>query len=129
MTERNAGLPVHRRQSFRIGLHLGDIIHSDRRVRRPGPRGGAPGNAGEPGSIVPSGSVYEQVRDKLRSPFRAQGARTLKNIDRPLRVYRPDAAALSPATPPPRKRIPRSPSGRRGLATRSRWRSSRARPS
>ena len=29
MTERNAGLPANRRQSFRIGLHLGDVILSD----------------------------------------------------------------------------------------------------
>ncbi len=49
----------------------------------------------EAGSVVLSASVYEQVRDKLALPFRSLGARTLKNIDRPIRTYSLDAAALS----------------------------------
>jgi class 3 adenylate cyclase/Tfp pilus assembly protein PilF len=96
MVERNAGTPAERRQAFRIGLHLGDIIVSDEDVfgdtvnvasRLEG--------LAEPGSIVLSASVYEQVRDKLALPFRAQGARALKNIDRPIHVYSLDSAALS----------------------------------
>jgi len=64
MVERNAGTPPDRRQAFRIGLHLGDIIVSDDDVfgdtvnvasRLEG--------LAEPGSIVLSASVYEQVRD------------------------------------------------------------------
>ena len=106
MVERNAGTPADRRQAFRIGLHLGDIIVSDEDVfgdtvnvasRLEG--------LAEPGSIVLSASVYEQVRDKLALPFRAQGSRALKNIDRPIQVYSLDAAALSQdgARPPPDK--------------------------
>ena len=96
MVERNIDTPAERRQAFRIGLHLGDIIVSDDDVfgdtvnlaaRLQG--------LAEPGSIVLSASVYEQVRDKLALPFRSQGARTLKNIDRPIRTYSLDAAALS----------------------------------
>ena len=96
MVERNIGTPAERRQAFRIGLHLGDIIVSDDDVfgdtvnlaaRLQG--------LAEPGSIVLSASVYEQVRDKLALPFRSQGARTLKNIDRPIQTYALDAAALS----------------------------------
>jgi class 3 adenylate cyclase/Tfp pilus assembly protein PilF len=96
MFERNAGRPVERRQAFRIGLHLGDIIVSDEDVfgdtvnlasRLQG--------LAEPGSIVLSASVHEQVRDKLALPFRSQGSRTLKNIDRPIRTYALDAASLS----------------------------------
>jgi class 3 adenylate cyclase/Tfp pilus assembly protein PilF len=96
MVERNIDTPVERRQAFRIGLHLGDIIVSDEDVfgdtvnlaaRLQG--------LAEAGSIVLSASVYEQVRDKLALPFRSQGARTLKNIDRPIRTYSLDAAALS----------------------------------
>ena len=98
MFERNAGLPAERRQAFRIGLHLGDIIVSDEDVfgdtvnlaaRLQG--------LAEPGSIVLSASVHEQVRDKLALPFRSQGSRTLKNIDRPIRTYALDAASLSEA--------------------------------
>src|SRR5580704_11507080 len=96
MFERNINTPAERRQAFRIGLHLGDIIVSDDDVfgdtvnlaaRLQG--------LAEPGSIVLSASVYEQVRDKLALPFRSQGARTLKHIDRPIRTYSLDAAALS----------------------------------
>ena len=96
MVERNVGMPVERRQAFRMGLHLGDIIVSDDDVfgdtvnvasRLEG--------LAEPGSIVLSASVYEQVRDKLALPFRAQGSRTLKNIDRPMQIYSLTAAALS----------------------------------
>ncbi len=96
MVERNIDTPVERRQAFRIGLPLGDIIVSDEDVfgdtvnlaaRLQG--------LAEAGSIVLSASVYEQVRDKLALPFRSQGARTLKNIDRPIRTYSLDAASLS----------------------------------
>ena len=96
MVERNVGTPTERRQAFRIGLHLGDIIASDEDVfgdtvnlaaRLQG--------LAEAGSIVLSASVYEQVRDKLAFPFRSQGSRTLKNIDRPILIYSLDAATLS----------------------------------
>jgi len=59
----------------------------------------------EPGSIVLSASVHEQVRDKFALPFRLQGWRSLKNIDRPIQVYALDAAALSEngSRPAPRR--------------------------
>lgn len=112
MVERNAGTPPDRRQAFRIGLHLGDIIVSDEDVfgdtvnvasRLEG--------LAEPGAIVLSSSVYEQVRDKLALPFRARGARALKNIDRPIQIYSLDAAALSQesAGPAQRRVAPRRP--------------------
>ena len=100
MFERNINTPAERRQAFRIGLHLGDIIVSDEDVfgdtvnlaaRLQG--------LAEAGSVVLSASVYEQVRDKLALPFRSLGARTLKNIDRPMRTYSLDAAALSETGP------------------------------
>jgi adenylate cyclase len=108
MIERNERTPPERRQAFRIGLHLGDIIVSDEDVfgdtvnvasRLEG--------LAEPGSIVLSASVYEQVRDKLALPFRSQGSRALKNIDRPIQVYSLDAAALAQdGAGPSRTRVP-----------------------
>jgi class 3 adenylate cyclase/Tfp pilus assembly protein PilF len=114
MFERNVDLPAARRQAFRIGLHLGDIIASDEDVFGDTVNVAArlQGLAG-PGSIVLSASVHEQVRDKLALPFRGPGSRTLKNIDRPLQIYTLDAAALSESDPPVRR--PR-PSRRRILA-------------
>jgi adenylate cyclase len=102
MIERNAGVPKERRQSFRIGLHLGDIIVSDEDVF-----GDAVNIAArlvalaEPGSIVLSDSVYEQVRDKLALPFRTLGPRTVKNIDRPIHVFALDVVGMAePGSPP-----------------------------
>src|SRR5437763_7322599 len=88
MAERNAGLPAERRQTFRIGLHLGDVIHSDEDVFGDTVNVASRLQAlAEPGSIALSASVHEQVRDKLALSFHALGAKALKNIDRPIQVY------------------------------------------
>ncbi|MDP2330895.1 MAG: adenylate/guanylate cyclase domain-containing protein [Reyranella sp.] len=102
MFVRNAGTSVDRRQAFRIGLHLGDIIAMDDDVFGDTVNVAARlQNEAEPGSVVLSDSVYEQVRDKLALPFRDLGRRALKNIDRPIRVYSLDAAALARSDQPP----------------------------
>jgi class 3 adenylate cyclase len=94
MTERNAGLSTDRRQSFRIGLHLGDVIHSEQDVFGDTVNVASRLQAlAEPGAIVLSAGVHEQVRDKLALPFRDLGARALKNIDRPVRAYVLDGEA------------------------------------
>jgi len=95
MAERNAGLPADRRQIFRIGLHLGDIIVSDHDVFGDTVNVASRLQAlAEPGAIVLSASVHEQVRDKVTLTFLDLGARSLKNIDRPVRAF-----ALAGATP------------------------------
>ncbi|MGD9878963.1 MAG: adenylate/guanylate cyclase domain-containing protein [Reyranella sp.] len=100
MSERNADLPVERRQAFRIGLHLGDVIVSDEDVFGDTVNVAARLHAlAEPGSIVLSASVFEQVRDKLALPFRFLGSRALKNIDRPVPIYMLDGTALSESGP------------------------------
>lgn len=105
MAERNEGVPAERRQAFRIGLHLGDVIASDDDVFGDTVNVAARlQGVAEPGAIVLSVSVYEQVRDKLALPFRDLGNRSVKNIDRPVRVYTLDPAALvdgAPARPRP----------------------------
>jgi class 3 adenylate cyclase/TolB-like protein/Flp pilus assembly protein TadD len=105
MVERNVDTPPERRQAFRIGLHLGDIIALDEDVFGDTVNVAArlQGQA-EPGSIVLSDSVYEQVRDKLALPFRDLGRRTVKNIERPIRMYSLDAARLAETDPLPARR-------------------------
>lgn len=103
MVERNAELPASRRQTFRIGLHLGDVILTDQDVFGDTVNVAARLQAlAEPGSIVLSRSVYDQVRDKLPLRFRDLGSRTLKNIDRPLQVYAVDGDV---AARPARRRL------------------------
>jgi class 3 adenylate cyclase len=103
MVERNVGTVPERRQAFRIGLHLGDIIAYDDDVFGDTVNIAARLEAeARPGSIVLSDSVYEQVRDKVALPFRDLGRRTVKNIDRPIRMYALDGAALAETDGPPR---------------------------
>ena len=100
MFERNVGTPVDRRQAFRIGLHLGDIIAFDDDVFGDTVNVAARlQGLADPGSVVLSDSVYEQVRDKLALPFRDLGRRTVKNIDRPIRMYSLDAAVIANTDP------------------------------
>lgn len=101
MLERNLGMPEDRRQAFRIALHLGDIIVSDDDVFGDTVNVAARlEGLAEPGSIVLSASVYEQVRDRLALPFHFEGPQTLKNIDRPILTYSLDAAGLSEGAAP-----------------------------
>ena len=100
MVERNVDTPADRRQAFRIGLHLGDVIVSDYDVFGDTVNLASRLQAlAEPGAIALSASVHEQVRDKLALPFRDLGTRTLRNIDRPVRAYGLDGAATRRALP------------------------------
>jgi class 3 adenylate cyclase/Flp pilus assembly protein TadD len=102
MIERNRDTPTERRQTFRIGLHLGDVIVTDGDVFGDTVNVAARLQAlAEPGAVVLSASVYEQVRDKLTLPFRSMGARTLKNLDRPIQAYGLAAGALVESEPRP----------------------------
>ena len=57
----------------------------------------------EPAGICLSNAAYEQVRDKLKEEFVDLGEQSLKNIARPVRVYRvtlnPNAGKTEPALP------------------------------
>jgi adenylate cyclase len=100
MASRNEGAPEERRIVFRVGINLGDVV-----IEGDGDLMGDGINVAsrleglaEPGAICVSGAAYEQVRDKLDLPFADSGEQTVKNIDRPVRVYSLSAAAI-PALP------------------------------
>ena len=99
MIERNAGLPPERRIEFRIGIHLGDVVEeSDGDLMGDGVNIAARlEGVAEPNGLCLSGAAYEQVRDKLKPEFIDAGEKELKNIARPLRVYR--LAALDRGEP------------------------------
>src|SRR5829696_3146976 len=90
MVERNAGLPQDRRIDFRVGIHLGDVVEeSDGDLMGDGVNIAARlESIAEPGGIVVSAAAYEHVRDKMRHEFLDMGERELKNIARPVHVYR-----------------------------------------
>jgi adenylate cyclase len=89
MAERNAGMPEEQRIQFRIGINLGDIIKDGRDIHGDGVNIAARLEAlAEPGGICVNRVVRDQVRDKLDFAFEDAGEQRVKNIARPLRVYR-----------------------------------------
>jgi hypothetical protein len=71
MAERNEGVPEGRRMRFRIGINLGDVIHDDARIYGDGINLAARLEAlAEPGGVLVSNTVYDQVRASCRSPSR-----------------------------------------------------------
>ena len=96
MAQRNEGVPESRRMRFRIGINLGDVIHDDSRIYGDGINIAARLEAlAEPGGVLVSGSVYDQVRGKLPFSFEDLGERQVKNIERPVRMYRVDMSGAS----------------------------------
>jgi TolB-like protein len=89
MAERNADMPEDRRIEFRIGVNLGDVILQDDDVYGDGVNIAARlEGLAEPGGVVVSGKVHDEVRTKLDIDFVDLGAQEVKNIAEPVRVYR-----------------------------------------
>jgi adenylate cyclase len=85
----NQVLPNERRIAMRIGINLGDIIVEDGDVFGDGVNIAARLEAlAESGSICVSGIVHDQVVDRVEFGFEDLGPRELKNIRRPIQVYR-----------------------------------------
>lgn len=89
MTKRNAAEPGDRRIEFRIGINLGDIIVEGDDIRGDGVKIAARLEAlAEPGGICIRQAVRNQVRDKLPYAYEDMGEIEVKNITRPIRVFR-----------------------------------------
>lgn len=87
--ERNKPLPEERRMRFRIGVNLGDVLVDGSGVYGDGVNVAARlESLCEPGDIAISASAYEQVRDRLDLAFIDDGEHEVKNIARPVHVYR-----------------------------------------
>src|SRR5512143_1417500 len=98
MAARNANVAEHRRMRFRIGINLGDVIHDETRIYGDGINVAARLEAlAEPAGVLVSGAVHDQVRDRLGLAFEDLGERELKNIARPVHVYRVRMSAESQA--------------------------------
>jgi len=99
MTERNADVPTDRRLEFRIGINLGDVILDEGDIYGDGVNIAARLEAlAEPGEICVSREVRDQVRDRLDIAFEDRGEQRVKNIARPVHVYRiPIAGPVSAA--------------------------------
>ena len=88
------------RIQFRVGINIGDIIIDGDDIFGDGVNVAARvENECEPGRVYLSGNAFEQVRGKTSLAFDDLGEKSLKNIDRPVRLYVVRSAAQSAASP------------------------------
>jgi TolB-like protein/class 3 adenylate cyclase len=100
MAERNADVPAARRIEFRIGINVGDIISDENDIYGDGVNVAARLEAlAEPGGILVSRNVHDQVRDKLGFAFEDLGEQLVKNIARPVRAWAIRVDGQEAATP------------------------------
>jgi TolB-like protein len=89
MRERKGSLPEDQRIEIRVGINLGDVIIDEDDVYGDGVNIAARLEAlADPGGVVISSAVFEQVRDRVPDSFEDLGDQQVKNIARPVRVYR-----------------------------------------
>jgi adenylate cyclase len=111
--EQNATVAGERRMEWRIGVHLGDVLIEGEDILGDGVNIAARLEAiAEPGGICISEDAFRQVRSKVEVEFADMGEQSLKNIARPLRVYRVELAAGTnqAITPPAVLPLPDKPS-------------------
>lgn len=88
MRERNADVPEDRRIEFRMGINLGDVIIEDDDILGDGVNVAARiESIAKSGGVAVSGSVRDNVGNKLDLTFEDTGEQVLKNIEQPVRVY------------------------------------------
>jgi adenylate cyclase len=96
MIDREPHVPDERRIRFRIGVNLGDVIAEEDDIFGDGVNVAARlESLAEPGGICVSRVVRDEIRDKLDFAFDDLGEQQVKNIARPVRVYRVRDRAVS----------------------------------
>jgi adenylate cyclase len=85
----NANLPPERRMEFRIGVNLGDVMVEGEQIYGDGVNVAARlESLAEPGGICISNTVHDHVSTKLSLTYQDLGAQAVKNIAKPVRVFR-----------------------------------------
>ena len=98
LAERDAGVPADRRIESRIGIHQGDIIVEDGDIFGDGVNLAARlEGLADPGGICVSGRVHADVAGKIDVGFEDMGEQQVKNISRPVRVFRAQFGTPLPA--------------------------------
>ena len=81
--------PAEQRIELRVGINLGDVIIDGDDIHGDGVNIAARlESLADPAGIYISGKVYDEIRDRIDAPFDDAGSRELKNIDRPVHVWR-----------------------------------------
>jgi class 3 adenylate cyclase len=123
LAERNAARPAERRMQFRIGVNLGDVIVENGDLYGEGVNIAARLQAmADPGGILISGTVFDQVKDRLTLGFDYLGPQAVKNIPAQVPIYRV-LLQQGAAPPPPDRRAAAEPRAESGPSERAaRWR-------
>jgi class 3 adenylate cyclase len=101
MAERNADVPQEKRIEFRIGINVGDVMLDRGDIFGDGVNVAARlEGLAEPGGICVSSRVQEDAEGKLEITFENAGEQQLKNIARPVRVYRVRLSGAAPSSRP-----------------------------
>ncbi|NIO04326.1 MAG: tetratricopeptide repeat protein [Proteobacteria bacterium] len=86
---KNAELSQSRRMEFRIGVNLGDVVVEGERIYGDGVNIAARiEGLADGGGICISGTVHDHIENKLDLAYDYLGEKTVKNIQKPVRVYR-----------------------------------------
>jgi TolB-like protein/class 3 adenylate cyclase len=89
LKDRNKELSEDRRMEFRIGVNLGDVVEDGDTIYGDGVNIAARlENLSDAGGICISGTAYDQVENKLSLGYEYLGEQAVKNIAKPVRVYR-----------------------------------------
>jgi class 3 adenylate cyclase len=102
---RNDQLPPSRQVRFRMGINLGDVMLHGQDLMGDGINVAARlQTAAQPGGICISGSVHDQIRNKLSLSFQSLGEMSFKNIQQPVRTFSITEGEDRGALPSPKPR-------------------------
>src|SRR5450631_3436977 len=108
---RNEQLPAGRKMLFRMGINLGDVVVQGGDLLGDGVNVAARiQTIAEPGGICISGSVYDQIQNKLSLQMKQMSDQTFKNIGQPIRTFTitdGESGPLPTKQPPPARKFPR----------------------
>ena len=111
LASHNDELPEAQRMNFRIGINLGDVMLEGDDVYGDGVNIAARlQEMAEPGGILISGPVYDQVHNKLSIGFEPLGEQSLKNVAHPVTGYRVLQGGAPSRSQPPPPQLMRTPS-------------------
>src|SRR6266851_555531 len=102
----NSSLPPERRMEFRIGVNLGDVMVEGEQIYGDGVNVAARlESLADPGGICISNTVHDQVSTKLALTYEDLGEQSVKNIAKPVKVFR----VLLDGMPAPRRELRQMP--------------------
>ena len=94
---------THRKMDYRIGINVGDVVVEGELIYGDGVNIAARlESLADGGGLCISGTVYDQIESKLALTYTDLGAQMVKNIQKPVRVYRVETEPnpLPPRCPP-----------------------------